>query len=82
MSFHALVRTKLHPPVVGRDTMTRARLFGRLEYRRPLTLVVAPAGYGKTTLVVDWLGHAGSPFAWLSLDAYDDNLGLMLDRKG
>ncbi len=38
---------------------------------RPLTLVIAPAGFGKTTLVVDWAHSTKLPVAWLSLDASD-----------
>jgi LuxR family maltose regulon positive regulatory protein len=39
---------------------------------RPLTIVAAPAGFGKTTLVSQWLAQADQPTAWLSLDE-DDN---------
>ena len=39
---------------------------------RPLTLVVAPAGFGKTTLVVDWAHGSHFPAAWLALDANDN----------
>src|SRR4029079_7959690 len=38
------------------------------------TLVAAPAGYGKTTLVVDWLQTSDFASVWLSLDAWDDEL--------
>src|SRR6187399_1527423 len=37
-----------------------------------LTLICAPAGYGKSTLVTQWLIQAGIPTAWVSLDAHDD----------
>jgi LuxR family maltose regulon positive regulatory protein len=39
----------------------------------PLTLVSAPAGYGKTTLVIEWVGKIGVPVAWLSLDESDND---------
>jgi LuxR family maltose regulon positive regulatory protein len=45
-----------------------------LYARRKLTLVSAPAGFGKTTLVVAWLKQAGLPVAWLSLDEADNDL--------
>lgn len=69
-----VIKSKLRPPVLGRDTLTRPPLLHRLDAHRPLTLIVAPAGYGKTTLMVAWLAHARSPYAWLALDAYDNSL--------
>ena len=70
------IRTKLHRPPVPRDHVHRARLLERLEQRRyrPLTLVSAPAGYGKSTLVSCWLDRCDGPFAWLSLDEHDNDL--------
>jgi LuxR family maltose regulon positive regulatory protein len=41
-------------------------------------LVTAPAGYGKTTFLVAWVQSAQRPFAWLSLDAYDDDIPAFL----
>jgi len=54
----------------------RPRLVERLEARRdrPQTLVSAPAGYGKTTLVSNWLEACDCPNAWLSLDEDDNDL--------
>lgn len=74
MHAHAALKTKLRPPLLGNDTITRDRLLSRLGYHRPVTLVVAPPGYGKTTLVVDWLERTHYPSAWLSLDRNDDSL--------
>jgi LuxR family maltose regulon positive regulatory protein len=53
----------------------------RLEQnrQRPLTLVSAPAGYGKSTLVSSWLQECSSPHAWLSLDKNDNDLHLFLN---
>jgi LuxR family maltose regulon positive regulatory protein len=45
-----------------------------LHTKRRLTLVSAPAGFGKTTLVVDWLKQLDTPAAWLSLDEADNDL--------
>ena len=42
--------------------------------KRRLTLVSAPAGFGKTTLVVNWLTQINLPAAWLSLDEADNDL--------
>jgi LuxR family maltose regulon positive regulatory protein len=47
--------------------------------QRPLTLVSAPAGYGKSTLVSCWLQACASSHAWLSLDKNDDDLHLFLN---
>lgn len=72
-----ILQTKLAPPPARADRVLRSRLTQQfsasLEY--PLTLVCAPAGYGKTTLLGEWLStEAGEnvPIAWLSLDE-DDN---------
>ena len=49
--------------------------------RKPLTLISAPAGYGKTTLLCDWRARTGDdyPLAWLSLDPDDNNLNQFLN---
>ena len=60
--------TKLHRPLVDENHVHRPRLLERLDQRRnrPLTLVSAPAGYGKTFLVSCWLEQCGMPGTWLS----------------
>jgi LuxR family maltose regulon positive regulatory protein len=65
--------TKLHRPVANAAWVDRSRLFARLDagLRRRLTLVSAPAGYGKTTLIAAWLADRSHPAAWVSLDASD-----------
>jgi LuxR family maltose regulon positive regulatory protein len=40
---------------------------------RALTLVSAPAGFGKTTLLAQWIAESGLPAAWLSLEAEDND---------
>jgi LuxR family maltose regulon positive regulatory protein len=75
-----LIRTKLQrPPIIG-EHVHRSQLLERLDQRRqrPLTLVSAPAGYGKSTLVSCWLGACDLPAAWLSLDETDNDLHLFL----
>ncbi|MCB0149050.1 MAG: hypothetical protein KDE01_15535, partial [Caldilineaceae bacterium] len=54
----------------------RPRLLARLHQGlgQRMILLSAPAGYGKTTLIRDWLRTLDCPWAWLSLDEYDDNL--------
>ena len=75
-----IIRTKLHRPPVTRDLVPRMQLLERLEYhrQRPLTLVAAPAGYGKSTLVSHWLEASACPGAWVSLDEDDNDLRLFL----
>jgi len=71
--------TKLHPPASRSRRVLRPRLLALLT-GRPLpkvTLVDAPPGWGKTTLVVDWMtsDSAGHRFAWLALDREDNDPG-------
>jgi LuxR family maltose regulon positive regulatory protein len=73
----SLLATKLHRPHATSNMVARPRLTQRLDeglrYGHRLFLVVAPAGYGKTTLVADWLDKTGIPSAWLSLDEADND---------
>ena len=73
--------TKLNPPRIASDVVRRARIRERLERSldRSLTLVCAPAGYGKTTLLSDWLAGSGYPYIWLSLDESDNDLAVFLN---
>src|SRR5207253_11236821 len=77
-----LLATKLHMPLPRHDLVERPRLTERLSagLRGPLTLIVAPAGFGKTTLLSDWYAaHATRwPTAWLALDAGDNDLARFL----
>jgi LuxR family maltose regulon positive regulatory protein len=58
-----IIHTKLHRPVVTHTLVTRKYLLDRLNkhLNRPLSLVCAPAGYGKSTLVSSWLLTAFTP---------------------
>lgn len=70
-----LIRTKYSRPGINQYLVSRQRLHQKLDYSKKckLTQVIAPAGYGKTTAVLDWLGQCGLPSAWLSLDGEDNN---------
>ncbi|HEX8135837.1 MAG TPA: LuxR C-terminal-related transcriptional regulator, partial [Actinomycetes bacterium] len=70
-----LLATKLHIPRPRPDVLTRPALLERLTQAtvRELTLVCAPAGFGKTTLLANWARAGRRPVAWLSLDAGDDD---------
>jgi LuxR family transcriptional regulator, maltose regulon positive regulatory protein len=69
-----LLETKLHPPRRRRELVARSRLSERLRRGRDVavTVVAAPAGFGKTTLLSEWLGDAPRT-AWLSLDGRDND---------
>lgn len=71
-----ILRTKLNPPLIPANLVARPRLIKHLNEHLPqqLTLVSAPAGFGKTTLVVAWLNQVESDFCWLSLDESDNDL--------
>jgi LuxR family maltose regulon positive regulatory protein len=73
-----LIETKLHMPSPRRNVLARPRLQARFERAVDATLVLvsAPAGFGKTTLVTEWLAAVaarGTAVAWLSLDPHDDD---------
>jgi LuxR family maltose regulon positive regulatory protein len=69
-----LIRTKIHLPFIRPNLVHRPRLQEVITQglQCPLTLIIAPAGFGKTTLVASCIDCCGMPVAWLSLDR-DDN---------
>lgn len=74
----ALIQTKLLRPPLPADMVERSHLTAYLNKQRqgrPLTLVSAPAGYGKSTLISSWLETVNCPTAWISLDKYDNEIG-------
>lgn len=74
-----IISTKLNRPRVPGDLVVRPQLFERLNRLQPLTLITAPAGYGKSTLLSSWLDSLhDTPAAWLSLESSDDNLAIFL----
>jgi LuxR family maltose regulon positive regulatory protein len=72
-----LLAAKFHQPAAPRHGVARpalvARLNAGLAAGRPLALIAAPAGYGKTTLAAEWAAQLGRPSAWLTLDEADDD---------
>jgi len=81
-----LLGSKLHPPRLPASLISRGRLLAQLDaaLARKLTLLIAPAGYGKTMLVRQWLSdreasasesgsHHLPPLAWVSLDPGDND---------
>ena len=70
-----LLTTKLYIPSSRPELVPRPRLIERLEegLHRKLTLISAPAGFGKTTLLSECAAKCGYPIAWLSLDEEDND---------
>ena len=74
--YTSFIHTKLYRPRLGSDLISRPRLLERLNagLGGKVTLVCAPAGFGKTTLLASWVEEIDRPTAWLSLDENDDDL--------
>ncbi len=71
-----ILETKLHAPQVSENHVHRRRLVKLLEksVALPIQTVIAPAGYGKSTLVSCWFSKQEVPHAWISLDDGDNDL--------
>jgi len=69
------LQTKLYTPPIRPELVSRPRLIERLNagLDRKLILISAPAGFGKTTLVSEWVRDCDRPIAWLSLDEGDND---------
>lgn len=76
--FQGFLKTKLFPPPLRSNQVKRQALLTKftLAQQRGIscTLVSAPAGFGKTTLVGDYARSSGLPFAWFALDEGDNDL--------
>src|ERR1700730_11561412 len=75
-----LLGSKLRRPPDRRATVRRSSLIDMLarEDLGPIVSVVAPAGYGKTTLLSQWAEHDGQAFAWVSVDEADNDPKVLL----
>jgi LuxR family maltose regulon positive regulatory protein len=71
-----LIKTKVHIPKTRSDLVRRTRLEDLLntDQKIKLTLISAPAGFGKTALLCDWVQNVERPVAWISLDRGDNDL--------
>jgi len=75
-----LLQTKLYVPPPRPQLVARPAITAKLQMGAacPVTLVAAPAGFGKTTLVSEWIRQTDQPVAWLSLDEEDNDPGRFL----
>lgn len=77
-----ILATKLYIPATQAQLVLRPRLIDRLNESllsgHKLTLISAPAGFGKTTLASEWVISGDRPAAWLSLDERDNDLTCFL----
>ena len=77
-ALNQILATKLHIPSLNHSLVSRPRLLERLNQgmQRKLILLSAPAGFGKTTLLCEWIHDSASremPVAWISLDEGDND---------
>jgi len=75
-----LLTTKLYAPAWRSDLVSRPRLVEQLQtgIDRKLTLISAPAGFGKTTVLGEWVSSCGRPVAWFSLNEADSDTSRFL----
>ncbi len=76
---NVIIQTKITCPPV-KNVVQRERLYERLDEGRKgkLTLISAPAGYGKTTLVASWIESRELDFKWITLDRFDTSVSQIL----
>jgi LuxR family maltose regulon positive regulatory protein len=72
-SVATLTKSKFSHPKIKSEWIVRENLNNKPTLETRVTLIQAPAGYGKSTFAVQWLNQVGSEFAWLGLDSYDNN---------
>ena len=75
-----VIASKLTIPDVRRGSVSRTALVNRLRAAGafPCVVVVAPAGYGKTTVLAQWAAKDARPFAWVSIDGRDNDPVVLL----
>jgi len=72
---YPILKTKLYIPQPRPDLVQRTHLIDQLNkgINHKLTLISAPAGFGKTTLLIEWIAQSEIPVAWISLDKGDND---------
>lgn len=75
-----MLKTKFNKPRITPDLIVREQLLNRLNAHKflPFTLVIAPAGYGKSMIVSQWLESANEKNVWISLDNDHNDLRTFL----
>jgi LuxR family maltose regulon positive regulatory protein len=75
-----LLASKLRRPAVRPGTIRRSSVIEKLARQGsgPIVSVVAPAGYGKTTLLAQWAERNGQAFAWVQVDEHDNDPKVLL----
>ena len=76
-----MINTKLYRPPITPDQVSRAHLIDQLKAQQylPLTIVVAPTGYGKSVTISQWLDQTSNPNAWISLDDEHNSSRIFMD---
>ncbi|MCY1719944.1 LuxR C-terminal-related transcriptional regulator [Prolixibacteraceae bacterium Z1-6] len=76
-----ILKTRFHKPTITSNIIPRKRIVDLLNQNseKPLILVSAPAGYGKSTAVSQWLELQEKPYAWLSVDHIFNNFTVFLE---
>ncbi|WP_439182749.1 LuxR C-terminal-related transcriptional regulator [Carboxylicivirga taeanensis] len=76
-----ILKTRFHRPPIGTKIIFRERIINRLNQcsEKSLILVSAPAGYGKSTVVSQWLEVQDKPYSWLSLDEIFNSFTVFLE---
>jgi LuxR family maltose regulon positive regulatory protein len=77
---YSILEAKLRPPTWRQGLIGRPRLVARLDARTdvPLIVLLAPAGYGKSTLLAEWTTRIERPSIWLHLDERDNDPAVLL----
>jgi LuxR family maltose regulon positive regulatory protein len=71
--------SKLRPPAVRTGVVARTALLNRLAgYSEPVISIIAPPGYGKSTLMAQWAERKGRRVAWVSVDRRDNDPVVLL----
>ena len=75
-----LIESKLHPPWLRPGIVARTALVERLlaAPARSVVCVVAPPGYGKTTLLAQWAQRRGDRVGWVTVDPHDNDPSVLL----